>query len=195
MYQRILTAAILGTLLITVPTLAQDKAEQETDPIAFSVADGKLNFNAPGVWTKVQPRVNFIEAEFSIPKEEGDPKNGRLTIMGAGGSVDANIERWYGQFSQPDGGDTSEVAKVEEITVKDMTVHMVDITGTFTDTSGGPFNPNAKKVDRDNYRMLAAIIETEEDGNYFLKMYGPKPTIDKHTRGFKKMLLGIQLAD
>lgn len=169
--------------------------EQEADPIEFSVAEDALMMNAPGEWTKVQPRVNFIEAEFSIPKEEGDPKNGRLTVMGAGGSIEANIDRWYGQFTQPDGSDTSESASVEEMTIKGMTVHMVDITGTFLDTSGGPFNPNAKKVEREDYRMLAAIIETAENGNYFVKMYGPAATMKKHADGFKKMIKEVELVD
>lgn len=189
-------AVLFGCATIALPIFAQDAAQQQDpDPIAFAVAEGTLNFAAPGTWTKVQPRINFIEAEFSIPKEEGDEKNGRLTIMGAGGSIEANIERWYGQFTQPDGGATSDVAKVDEVTISDMPVHMVDITGTYIDAVGGPFNPNAEKVERDNYRMVAAIIQTKDDGNYFVKMYGGKTTIDKHFDDFAKMIKGLKLAD
>lgn len=185
-----LFAALVGGFNSLV--IAQD---QDPEPIAFSVAEDSLTLNAPGEWTKVQPRINFIEAEFSIPKEEGDPKNGRLTVMGAGGSIQANIDRWYGQFTQPDGSDTSESAKVEEMTIKGMTVHMVDISGTFLDASGGPFNPNAKKVERDNYRMLAAIIQTADNGNYFVKLYGPQATMKKHEEGFTKMIKELEVVE
>jgi hypothetical protein len=195
MNKSLMLAALFGVLLFST-THAQEAAEaQEAEPIAFTAAEGALNFKAPGEWTKVQPRVNFIEAEFSIPKIDGDPKNGRLTIMGAGGSIQANIDRWYTQFTQPDGGATSEVAKVSETTVNEMTVHMVDITGTYMDTTGGPFNPNAKKVERENYRMVAAIIETADNGNYFVKMYGPQDTMEKNLEGFQNMVKGLELAD
>lgn len=194
MSKKLFVAVMFAAL--TCGLCAQVNAQEEkADPIKFSVAEDALTMSAPGEWTKVQPRVNFIEAEFSIPKEEGDPKNGRLTVMGAGGSIDANIERWYGQFTQPDGSDTSESAKVEEMAVNGMTVHMVEISGTYLDTSGGPFNPNAKKVERENYRMLAAIIETEENGNYFVKMYGPDATMKKHMDAFKKMVKEVELVD
>lgn len=188
----VMTAVFSTSIIVANGAMAQD---EQADPIAFEVAEGALNFEAPGEWTKVQPRVNFIEAEFSIPKEDGDPKNGRLTIMGAGGSIEANIERWYTQFTQPDGGATSDAAKVEEMSINDMTVHMVDISGTFMDTSGGPFNPNAKKVEREDYRMMAAIIETPSSGNYFVKMYGPQPTMEKHIEGFKEMIKAVKLTD
>lgn len=184
--------AVLLLLILAAPSFAQ---QEEADPIAFSVAEGAINMEAPGAWTKVQPRINFIEAEFSIPKKEGDPKNGRLTIMGAGGSIEANIERWYQQFTQPDGSETKDSAKVEKMTINEMQVHMVDMSGTYLDTSGGPFNPNAQKVERDEYRMVAAIIETAENGNYFVKMYGPKPTIAQHVEGFKTMVKNLKLAD
>ncbi len=193
MFNRLIFTVLFSALLVAANGLVAQ--EQEADPIAFDVAEGALNFQAPGEWTKVQPRVGFIEAEFSIPKEEGDPKNGRLTIMGAGGSVDANIERWYAQFTQPDGGETSEAANVEEMTINEMTVHMVDISGTYMDTSGGPFDPNAKKVEREDYRMVAAIIETSSNGNYFIKMYGPKTTMEKHLEGFKGMIKAVELVD
>ncbi len=37
--------------------------------------------------------------------------------------------------------------------------------------------PVAPAVERPNYRMLAAIIETGGAGNYFLKFYGPEKTV------------------
>ncbi len=53
-------------------------------------------------------QTRIVEHEFAIPAAEGDKADGRFTIMAAGGSVDANIDRWYAQFSQPDGGSTKE---------------------------------------------------------------------------------------
>jgi len=43
--------------------------------------------------------------------------------------------------------------------------------------------------------MLAAIIQTEANGNYFVKFYGPKATIDKNEKYFKKMLESLKVSD
>ena len=187
MNKQVLLALFLSLFAATPQVFAQE-AEQENEPIAFSVADGALKFQAPGTWTKVQPRINFIESEFSIPKQEGDPVNGRLTIMGAGGTIEANIERWEGQFGGAE-------ATVEETEVAGFNVNMVDIQGTYTDSMGGPFNPNAKKVMRENYRMIAAIIQAGDNGNYFVKFYGPGNTVEQNMEGFKAMINGLVVGD
>src|SRR5689334_612285 len=82
------------------------KPDEKKEPTSFNVTDGKLAFKAPGKWTKKKPKSNIIEVEFEAPAAKGDEIAGRLTIMGAGGDVKQNIDRWYGQFLQPDGSDT-----------------------------------------------------------------------------------------
>ena len=42
-----------------------------------------------------QPKSGIVMHEFSSPALEGDKADGRMTVMAAGGSVDANVERWY----------------------------------------------------------------------------------------------------
>ena len=180
--------AILLSLFVAIPQFSAQEAEQENEPIAFAVADEGLQFQAPGTWTKVQPRITFIEAEFSIPKVDGDPKNGRLTVMGAGGTIEANVERWEGQFGGAE-------ATVEPIEVAGLSVKMVDITGTYTDSVGGPMNPNAKKVLREDYRMIAAIIQAGDKGNYFVKFYGPGNTVEQNLEGFKTMINGLVVVE
>jgi hypothetical protein len=39
--------------------------------------------------------------------------------------------------------------------------------------------------------MLAAIVETAELGNHFLKFYGPAATVAKEADGFRKMVEGL----
>jgi hypothetical protein len=128
--------------------------------------------------------VRIIEAEFAIPAVEGDKNDGRLTIMAAGGSVEANIDRWIGQFSQPDGKSTKDQTKSEKITVDGQEVHLVDISGTYKDQRG----PLAPAQTFENYRMLAAIVSTKDAGRYFLKLYGPKKTIAANEEAFRKMV-------
>lgn len=185
-------AALLAVGLVAAggwqPALAQPAVAEAA--LAFTIADDGLSLEAPTGWKRVQPKSNMIETEFSIPASEGDAAAGRMTVMGAGGSVQANIDRWYGQFSQPDGSATKDKASTKKLNVSGCAVTLVDVSGTYKDMPGGPF-AGGQAVDRPNYRMLAAIIEVPDRGSYFLKFYGPAATVSANADGFRKMVEGM----
>lgn len=168
------------------------KKEEPPAPVTFTVAQGNIQFTSSGTWEVVQPRSRMLEKELKIARIGKDAQDGRLTIMGAGGSIEANILRWQGQFKQPDGSSTAAKTKTEKKMIADQTVNLVDITGTFIDAPGGPFS-GKPKVEREGYRMLSAIIQTEANGNYFVKLYGPKATIDKNEEHFKSMINSLKV--
>jgi hypothetical protein len=177
------------TLGVALALVAASLAQAEEKPAGgtFSIGEGKLQLKAPEGWTKKQPKSRIIEAEFEVPAAEGDEAAGRLTAMGAGGSVEANIERWAGQFV---GDDVK--PKVTKKTVSGSEVHVVDLSGTYKDSPAGPF-AGGKTTLREDYRMLGAIIVTKDAGNYFLKLYGPKATIDKAEKGFEELVSSLQV--
>jgi hypothetical protein len=183
----LLVAVALASAAVTAR--AQGVAE---DVRAFALAGGALSLEAPAGWKRVQPKSGIVETEFSIPAEEGDAQPGRLTVMGAGGGVQANVDRWYGQFSQPDGSATKDKASTKTLKLAGCSVTLVDVAGTYKDTPGGPF-AGGKTIDRPDYRMLAAIVEPEDKnkGSYFLKFYGPAKTVAKHSDGFRTMIEGM----
>jgi hypothetical protein len=61
---------------------------------AFAIASGGFSLEAPAGWQRVQPKSGIVETEFSIPSEGEGLQPGRMTVMGAGGSVQANVDRW-----------------------------------------------------------------------------------------------------
>ncbi|RLS64299.1 MAG: hypothetical protein DWH98_06030 [Planctomycetota bacterium] len=160
------------------------------DPSNFTIGQGAYLLVAPIDWKRVPPKTSIVETEFSIPAAELDALPGRLTVMGAGGSVAANVDRWYGQFTQPDGSATKDKAVVKTLKIANCTVTLVDLSGTFKDSPGGPFG-GGQSVDRPDYRMFAAIIETPKEGSYFLKFYGPGKTVAQHVDGFRTMIAGM----
>jgi hypothetical protein len=160
----------------------------QESPAKMKLAGGKLELTAPATWQRKQPKTRIVEHEFAIGASKGDPADGRLTVMGAGGGVQANVERWYGQFTQPDGGSTKERAKVKKIHVGGQDVTLVDISGTFRDQPG----PVAPVVERPKYRMLAAIIETKSLGDYFIKFYGPQRTVTDNEKAFLEMIDSLE---
>lgn len=172
---RTLLVATLALAAAAANLPAQDKAGE-----TFTVGEGKVAFTAAGGWKKVMPKSRIVEAEFEVPAAKGDDAPGRLTAMGAGGDVQANIDRWAGQFA---GGPKPQIDK---LTVDGAEVHVVSLAGTYKDMPGGPF-AGGKTVMRENYRMLGAICITKS-GNYFLKLYGPKGTIDENEKAFRAMV-------
>jgi hypothetical protein len=180
------SAAALAALFVALPATPLAAAETAT---AFKIAGGELSLEAPEGFEQVRPSSGMVETEFAIPSQ-GELAAGRMTVMGAGGSIEANIDRWCGQFAQPDGGATKEKVTRTELKVAGCGVTVVDIPGTYLDKPGGPF-AGGPTVERPGYRMLAAIIQTPEAGNYFLKFYGPAETVEKHAAGFRKMVEGM----
>ncbi len=178
---------ILTGCLLLLLTLARTAAAQE-NPAMMALAGGKLQIKAPAGWVRKRPQSSIVEHEFAIPAVEGDAADGRLTVMGAGGSIEQNIERWYGQFTQPDGGSTRDRAKLKKLKVAGDEVQLVDLSGTFKDQRG----PMAPAVERAKYRMLAAIIPTSGQGMYFVKLYGPQHTIAENEKAFLTMIEGLE---
>jgi hypothetical protein len=173
-------ASLCCLFIATAP--AQENASK------VPLAGGKLELQAPATWVRVQPRTRIVEHEFSVPATKGDAEGGRLTVMAAGGGVDANLKRWYDQFTQPDGASTEKRAKLATKKLAGEDVHLVDISGTFRDQRG----PMAPAVERPKYRMLGAIIATRSLGDYFIKLTGPERTIAENEKGFRDMIEGLK---
>jgi len=184
-------ASLLATILNGSPALGQPAATEGTT--AFTVAGGALSLEVPSGWKRVQPKSGMVETEFAIPGANEGEQPGRMTVMGAGGSVQANLDRWYGQFTQPDGSATKDKAATKKLELAGCTVTLVDVAGTYLDKPMGPF-AGGKGVDRPNYRMLAAIVEAPGRGSHFLKFYGPAATVAAHADGFRTMVEGLVAA-
>lgn len=179
-------STILSLCVFASHSFGQDKPGS-----TFTVGSGAVSVTAPAGWVKKEPMSNIIEAEYSIPPVGGDEMAGRLTAMGAGGSLEDNVNRWIGQFAGP-GGAAAKPQR-DKTTVEGAQIEIVDLSGAYKDSmGGGPFS-GGKTVTRENYRMLGAIIQTNSKGNYFLKLYGPKATIDASAPAFHEMVKSVKV--
>jgi hypothetical protein len=96
---------------------------------------------------------------------------------GQGGSVEANIDRWKGQFR---GGSEP---RVQKRTIHGVAVTTIDISGEYSGM-GGPMAQGAPKA---GYRLLGAIAEGS-GGNVFFKFAGPVKTVVANQQKFEQML-------
>ena len=92
---------------------------------------------------------------------------------GQGGSVDANLDRWIGQFLQADGKPSKAAAKIAKRTIHGLPVTTVDVSGAYTGMGGPTAQPGPAVP---GYRMLGAIVEGPQ-GSVFFKFTGPAKTV------------------
>jgi hypothetical protein len=153
--------------------------------VSVAAQTGSLTFTAPPGWQPRPAASKMRVAEFVVPKAAGEPEDGEVIVYffgGTGGSVDANIERWIGQFQQPsgraaDGNRSTRMVGALKITT-------VDVSGTYVaEISPG----SAQRHHKPNYRMRAAVVETP-GGPYFVKFTGPGGTVKQASAAFDRFL-------
>jgi len=176
---------LLCCFLVAAPTRSEEPAAKKADR-TIRLAGGALTLVAPKSWEKKTPRFRIIQYEFSVPGPDKETPAARITIMGAGGSIDANIDRWKTQFSKVG------TFKRKEAKIKGQTVTTVDLRGTYRDRPGGPFSGAPEKL-RPDYRMLGVIIATKHRGQYFIKLIGPERTLAKQDEAIEAMLKTLTL--
>jgi hypothetical protein len=151
---------------------------------------GSLTFDPPAAW-KSRPAASTMRvAEFVVPKAQGDPEDGELIVYffgGTGGSVDANVQRWIGQFQQPSGKAPSAPSRAT-LNVGSLKVTTVDVSGTYI----AEVRPGAaERHNKLNFRMRAAVIETPK-GPYFVKFTGPANTVKQASASFDRFIQSLR---
>ena len=151
-----------------------------------------ISVQMPPEWRSVPPSSSMRLAEYSLSGEAVKAEDASLAVFffgpNQGGTIEANIDRWYGQFEQPDGGSTRERAKRWEKEVGDLSVTMVDIGGTY---SGGMGPMGQSEAPKAGYRMLGGIAPAPA-GLFFFKLIGPAPTIELWAESFEKYMGSIR---
>ena len=151
---------------------ASPSLSAKTEPYEATV--GGFKFTVPADWQEQPPKSQFVLGEFSLTGEGGPA---RLTLSSAGGGLEANIERWQGQFSR---GPNDPEPRQSEITFDGQKGTLVELSGTYTDMlSAG--NPGK------NWRMLGVAIPLGPT-NFFVKLTGPQATVTAQKDAFVKFV-------
>lgn len=171
----------------------EEKQEQKVKFVPIALARGAIELKVPDHWKPKELRSPIIEKEFTVPAAKGAKAGGRLTMMRAGGSIQQNIDRWYGQFQQPDKKATKDIAKVHKLEVNGQPCVIVDITGTFGERVGTGPPITRKLVQREDYRMLGGIVQTKakDKAQYFFKLTGPNKTVAAAEKHFRQMMESV----
>jgi hypothetical protein len=133
-------------------------------------------------WVRKPPQSSFTIAEFMLPRAEGDDADGRLTLSTAGGTIEANVNRWKEQFTG-----RVENADTKQLDCNGVKVTFVDLSGDYSDQRG-PYSPETK---RPGYRMIAAIIPVD-DQLHFVKAVGPQKTMEAQAENLKTFIHSVR---
>jgi hypothetical protein len=144
----------------------------------------------PPAFRRVPPSNPMRKASFVVPHAEGDKEDGELTVFyfgpGQGGSIDANVERWIGQFSGVKPGDIHRADRE----ANGLRQHTVELdSGTFSAGMGMGGTGKSKE----GYGLLGGIVETPS-GPYFFKLTGPSKTVKSAKHDFYALLDSIKTA-
>ncbi len=171
----------LAILLVTVFVSSVASAE----PVRTQAAG--LRFTHPSDWVRVPAPSDMRAAQFRIPKAGADPDDAEAVLFffgeGKGGSAQDNLDRWYGQMTQPDGKPSKDAGTVTIKTINGVKVTALDLPGTY---KGMP-TPGTPATSRSGYRLLAAIIEAK-GGPWFFRIVGPDATVKASKPAFDALL-------
>ena len=107
---------------------------------------------------------------------------------GQGGSKEANLQRWAGQFEQPDGSSSEEEMQNSTRTIAGLEVFDAELSGTYVaETAPG----SGERVNKPDWRMKASIVDTKE-GPWYFKLVGPAATVAKWEASYRTFMLALE---
>jgi len=153
-----------------------------------------LQFDVPSGWITKPTTSSMRVAEFALPKIAGDAEDASLVLYyfgGQGGTVQANLDRWIGQMTQPDGRASKDVATTSTLkTTSGLAVTLVDLAGTYTaEVTPG----STDRLNKPGFRLRAAVVETPS-GPYFVKLTGPAKTMATWNDSFLAFVRSLRVA-
>lgn len=173
-----LALASLGSLPACGNTTDADPAAKPTStppssapaPTSAARPSGPLAWDAPASFTKVDHPSSMRKATYHAPKVGSDAEPPELAVTVVGGSIDANIDRWVGQFDA--GAKDTMTRSTRKVGPYDVTI--VEMRGTFQ--GGGPMMGGTPSGPKAGWALLAAIVPAG-DMSWFFKMTGPEASV------------------
>jgi hypothetical protein len=163
-----------------IGAVAQASAADEAPAGARST----LEWKAPARWQVVPNASTMRIATYRVPRASGDAVDAELSITQAGGSAEANAQRWIGQFDQTG----QKPARQTTRKVGSLDVLVVEVQGTFSGGMGGDGKAQA------GWALLGAIVSTSGLPHFF-KLTGPAKTVLAARGEFDAMLATLTLPE
>lgn len=166
------------------PAAKQIAAPSEAASNAAARAGG-LSWNDATPFVRRAPKSSMRAAEYGLSGDERSELAVFYFGRDQGGSVEANITRWLGQFTQADGSDSASKAKRSQRVVGGIPVTLLEVSGTY---SGGMGIPGAPSPEPQQDAMLLGAVASGRNGPLFFKLVGPRQSIEHSRNGFDQLI-------
>ncbi|MFI5119166.1 MAG: hypothetical protein ACHQM4_02065 [Thermoanaerobaculia bacterium] len=180
--------AALALLAQLVSSHAGPSASASTPAPVFPVTSGGgLTWAVPKTWVP-GPSSAMRLATYFLPASAGDAERPELAVFwfgpGKGGSVDANVERWFSQFASSPGDPkpTRSLMRVGPVPVT-----LVKAAGSYASGVGMGDAPAPKS----GFALRGAIAEGP-DGAVFFKLTGPRRSVTAAGRDFDALVASLK---
>ena len=157
----------------------------DSDPKQAEV--GGLVFPKPPAWPWTTPRMRFRTLQYEVPGQ-GEGSGAAELVFSLfrgtdGGPTDMNIDRWVGQFRNPDGSPAQ--AKTSVVDIGGLTVNRMEVRGSYQ-AMGQP-------APRPGQMQFGAIVEAP-GRRVFVRITGPEATVEAAREDFDRLLEGVMPA-
>ncbi len=183
---KVIRSLLCAVVIAALPRLVF--AAQETDAMLKTIEFLGLTARLPTAWIQENPGSSMRLAQFRIP--DGEHRGDSELILyffgkGQGGSADANIARWQSQFTNASGGAVD--PRVENLTISDMPVTVVELSGDYARSIGMGSTVTAKP----DQTLLATIVESPR-GNVYIQLHGPAGAVATHRDAYMRFIRSIK---
>jgi len=152
-----------------------------------------LAFTTSDDWVNEKPTSSMRAAQFKIPGDAG-PAEASVFFFGAnqGGGLEDNIRRWTAQFTTENATTTSQPAEVAKIEIEDLRLALVKTSGTYNLGMMGV--PGVDSTPKPNFALFGLVVEGGPQGTVFVKVTGPKSTIDSQNAALEKFAQSVRIS-
>jgi len=152
---------------------------------------GGLTFEAPEEWEYQHSTYPMRRAELGVRGEDG---TAGLVVYFFGnqgaGSSQANIDRWVGQFKNPDGSAITAPAPAKR-KIAGFQTTQVEVAGTYVGGMGAGSTQAAQG--QPGQRMIATIVDTPS-GPFYFKFLGADKTVTENRRALEGLLASMKFS-
>jgi len=136
-------------------------------------------WNVPAQWSETEPSSSMILKSFSVSSDSGAKANVTVSfLMGEGGGLLMNVNRWRGQLGQPPIDENQLASEASILPTVAGKATVAEITGTDART-GQPA------------RILVAIVPNG-DKTWFYKLMGDSKTVEAQKNSFVEFVKTVQ---
>lgn len=140
-------------------------------PPAASAPETTLVWKVPPRWQTAANPSSMRIATYHVPRAPGDDADADVSVTQAGGTVEANVDRWIGQF----GPEAKKNAKQTTRKIAGFDVTIVEVEGAYNGGMSGT-GMSDPKAPVGKAALLGAIVATPGMPHFF-KITGPSKTV------------------